>query len=214
MINNTSFRTSEYVISSYKRTSNISKIFTFLGGVLILCFIYMKLQSPASNLQENDNTTEGNLIDTIVDSEDNANYDIQILNSTFKGVSEKLNHYQINTGKAVRTFDNSYLLEKIDAKYKINPDEVLVVGANNAILNEETQILQLENKVQFTLGEGILKTRIAQLNLLNNELFSDTGVVLLFKNSKLTAKHFTSTDNNNIINFRGNVTTAIEISDF
>ncbi len=207
---NTSFRNGQHVISSYKRTSNVSRIFTFLGIVLVLYFIYTNLKPPAATFGENDNNKKEN----IADAEENASYEIKILHSTFKGMNENLNPYQINITKAVRTLDDNYLLEKIDAKYKINSDKELVVKANYGILNEKTQILQLENKVQFILGESILKTRLAQLNLLNKEIFSDVGVVLLFKNSKLTANHFNTIDNNTIINFRGDVTVAINIADF
>ncbi|WP_341763709.1 LPS export ABC transporter periplasmic protein LptC [Candidatus Tisiphia endosymbiont of Beris chalybata] len=212
MINSISNPTILHKYVRYKRLNGWSKVLTFLAVLLILYFIYINSKSPVSpiDFKQNDNITEEN----IIDSEEKSNYTVKILNSTFNGVNENLNPYQISTAKAIRTMDNNYLLEKIAAKYKINNEEELKVSAKDGILNEMTQVLELKNNVQFLLGDGLLTTPKAQLNLLDKEASSEAGVILLFKNSKLKANNFSSTNNNMLINFEGQVSTSINISDF
>lgn len=212
MINSISNPTILHKYVRYKRLNGWSKVLTFLAVLLILYFIYINSKSPVSpiDFKQNDNITEEN----IIDSEEKSNYTVKILNSTFNGVNENLNPYQISTAKAIRTMDNNYLLEKIAAKYKINNEEELEVSAKDGILNEMTQVLELKNNVQFLLGDGLLTTPKAQLNLLDKEASSEAGVILLFKNSKLKANNFSSTNNNMLINFEGQVSTSINISDF
>ncbi|XVN42757.1 MAG: LPS export ABC transporter periplasmic protein LptC [Candidatus Rickettsia vulgarisii] len=170
----------------------------------------MNLKTSNNNLKEPTNSAS----EQVTDKHDKSKYEIKILNSTFKGLNDKLKPYQINSLQAIRTLDNNYLLEIIDAKYAMNSKEELVINADNGILNEETQILTLQNNVQFFLGEGTLKTPEAELNLLNKEASSNAGVILFYKNSTLKSENFKSMDDNNIINFQGNVSTVIETSDF
>lgn len=212
MINSIANPTILHKYVRYKHLNGCSKVLTFLAVLLILYFIYINSKSPVSpiDFKQNDNITEEN----IIDSKEKSNYTVKILNSTFNGVNENLNPYQISTAKAIRTMDNNYLLEKIAAKYKINNEEELEVSAKDGILNEMTQVLELKNNVQFLLGDGLLTTPKAQLNLLDKEASSEAGVILSFKNSKLKANNFSSTNNNMLINFEGQVSTSINISDF
>ncbi|WP_375326649.1 LPS export ABC transporter periplasmic protein LptC [Candidatus Tisiphia endosymbiont of Nemotelus uliginosus] len=195
----------------YKRLNGLSKILTLLGVLLILYFIYISLKWPINIIAvpQNDNIEEN-----VIAGDKQSHYPIKIGGSTFSGVNKNLNPYEINTTTAVRTTDNNYLLEKIAAKYQMNNAEELMVSAKDGILNEATQVLELNNNVQFLLGDGILATPKAQLNLLNKEIYSEAGVVLFFKASSLKANNFSATHNNMLLNFRGQVSTSINISDF
>lgn len=197
-------------ILSYKRFRNLLRIITFIGILIITYYFYINLNVFNNNSQKPINTTSKKLID----KNDKSKYEIKILNSTFKGLNKNLNPYEINTLQAIRTQNNNYLLETIDAKYTINTEEELLINADNGVLDEETQLLKLQNNVQFFLGEGTLKTPEAELNLLNKETSSKAGVILFYKNSQLKSKNFNSKEDNNIINFQGNVSTIIETSDF
>ncbi|MCC8372316.1 MAG: LPS export ABC transporter periplasmic protein LptC [Rickettsia endosymbiont of Pseudomimeciton antennatum] len=203
-------KSSSAIISSYRRLISLSKILSCLGILLTLYLIYINFNPVNNNLE----LIENNSRDSSFNSNDKTNYEIKILNSTFKGLNKNLNPYQIQAVQAFRTLNNKYALEKINATYKINDNKVLVINAKNGILNENSHMLKLTNDVQFFLGESILKTQEAQLNLLNKEAFSKTGVTLSYKNCQITSNKFSSTNDNNTINFKGSVSTIIDVSDF
>jgi lipopolysaccharide export system protein LptC len=203
-------RSGKATILSYKRFRNLLRIITLIGISIVAYYFYISLNVSNNNFKKPTSATREKLID----KHDKSKYEIKILNSTFNGLNKNLNPYQINSMQAIRTLDNNYLLETIDAKYTINPEEELLINAENGVLNEATQILKLQNNVQFFLGEGALKTQEAELNLLNRETSSNAGVIFFYKNSQLKSESFQSTDDNNIINFEGNVSTIIETSDF
>ncbi|MDR0773822.1 MAG: LPS export ABC transporter periplasmic protein LptC [Rickettsia sp.] len=200
---------SSAIISSYRRSISLSKILSCLGIVLTLYLIYINL-NPISN---NSKSTEDNSGNSAFNPND-KDYEIKISNSIFKGFNKNLNPYQIQAVQAVRTLGNQYKLEEINATYKINDNKDLVISAKNGILNENSHMLKLKNDVQFFLGESTLKAQEAQLNLLNKETYSNTGVVLSYKNCKITSNNFSATHDNDIINFKGNVSTVIDVSDF
>ncbi|WP_341758628.1 LPS export ABC transporter periplasmic protein LptC [Candidatus Tisiphia endosymbiont of Ditula angustiorana] len=201
---------SSAIISSYRRSISLSKILSCLGIVLTLYLIYINL-NPISN---NSKSTEDNSSNSAFDLNDKLDYEIKISNSIFKGFNKNLNPYQIQAVQAVRTLGNQYKLEEINATYKISDNKDLVISAKNGILNENSHMLKLKNDVQFFLGESTLKAQEAQLNLLNKETYSNTGVVLSYKNCKITSNNFSATHDNDIINFKGNVSTVIDVSDF
>ncbi|MCC8399540.1 MAG: LPS export ABC transporter periplasmic protein LptC [Rickettsia endosymbiont of Gnoriste bilineata] len=203
-------KSSSAIISSYRRSISISKILSCLGLVLTLYLIYINFNPINNNLE----LIENNSGNSSFTPSDKTNYEIKISNSTFNGVNKNLNPYQIQAVQAVRTLDNKYALEEINAKYKINDNKLLVINAKNGILNENSHMLELRDDVQFFLGESILKAQEAQLNLLNKETFSRTGVILSYKNCQITSDNFNSTNDNNIINFKGSVSTIIDVSDF
>ncbi|WP_425364140.1 LPS export ABC transporter periplasmic protein LptC [Candidatus Tisiphia endosymbiont of Hybos culiciformis] len=203
-------KSSGTIISSYRRSISLSKILSCLGLVLTLYLIYINFNPINNNLELIENNSE----DSSFNPDDKTNYEIKILNSTFKGLNKSLNPYQVHAVQAVRTLDNKYALEEINAKYKINDNKVLVINAKNGILNENSHMLELRDDVQFSLGESILKAQEAQLNLLSKETSSKTGVIFFYKNCEITSNKFSSTDDNNIINFKDSVSTIIDISGF
>ncbi|MCC8417082.1 MAG: LPS export ABC transporter periplasmic protein LptC [Rickettsia endosymbiont of Bryobia graminum] len=202
-------RSGKSTILSYKRFRSLLRIITLIGISIIALYFYISFNVSKNNYGKSTSANE-----KFVDKHDKSKYEIKILNSTFNGLNKNLSPYQINTVQAIRTLDNNYLLETIDAKYLIDSEEELLINADNGVLNEVAQTLKLQNNVQFFLGEGTLKTREAELNLLNKETSSNAGVILFYKNSQLKSKNFKSMDDNNIINFEGNVSTIIETSDF
>jgi lipopolysaccharide export system protein LptC len=201
---------SNILLSSYRRLINLSKILSFLGILLIIYLVYINLKSINISSELNEDYSQHDSLNLY----DKSNYNIKILNSTFTGVNKKLNPYQVEVIKAIKTLDNVYELDEIKATYKMNDDKKLIINAKYGLLNEGTQILKLQNEVKFILGDNTLKTQTAEMNLLTQELLSKSGVLLSYKNSKITSNIFSSKDNNEIINFKGSVSTIINISDF
>jgi hypothetical protein len=64
------------------------------------------------------------------------------------------------------------------------------------------------------MGDAKLKAKEVEFNLLNKETFSDTGVILNYKNSKISSTNFSATNDNNILNFTNKVSAVIDVSDF
>ncbi len=199
------------IISSYKRSINISKILSFLGMLLILCLIYKNSNIINNNLPLTQSNSDHNSFQ-LNDLEPDC--DIKVSNSIFTGLNKDLNQYQIQAVQTIKTLGNKYTLKEINAKYKISDDKELVVNAKNGILTENTQILELEHNVEFLLSGMILQAQNAQLNIINREAFGQSDVALSYKNSKITSNSFSSTNNNDIINFKGRVSTIIDMSDF
>jgi LPS export ABC transporter protein LptC len=178
----------------------------------MLYFIYVNRNTITNKVQLEENVADEQKLSAKED--DPTEYEAKILNSTFKGVNDKLNHYQIKTHYATKALADDYTLEDISAIYEINKEQLLVVTAKNAIMNRENQMLKLSNNVVFTLGDATLKAQDIKFNLLNKETFSETGVILDYKHSKISAKDFSATNDNNILNFKNKVSTIIDVSDF
>lgn len=211
ILGNPRFINNRYIISSYKRSLTILKIFSFLGIFLVLYFIYINTSTLASSVKLAENIADEQ---KLLLKDDNTEYEAKISNSTFKGVNDKLHPYQIHTSYATKTLDNGYAMQGINAQYEINKEQLLVITAKNGIMNGKTQILKLNNDVVFTLGEAILKAQNVEFNLANKETFSNTGVILDYKHSKISATNFRSREDNNLLHFKDKVSTIIDISDF
>lgn len=202
---------SRHIISSYKRFLTILKILSFLGICSVLYFIYVSTNNIMNKV-----TVAANITDEhkLLSKDDNTEYEAKVLNATFKGVNENLNHYQINTHYATKTLNNGYTLEEINAIYEIKKEQLLMITAKNGIMDGETQILKLSNDIVLTMGDAKLKAKEVEFNLLNKETFSNTGVILNYKNSKISSTNFSATNDNNILNFTNKVSTVIDVSDF
>lgn len=211
ILGNPKFIGSRHIISSYKRSLTILKIFSFLGICSVLYFIYFSTNNIMNKVAVVANVTDDQ---KLLSKDDNTEYEVKILNATFKGVNEKLNHYQISTHYATKTLSNGYTLEEIDAIYEIKKEQLLMITAKNGIMDGKTQILRLINDVVLTLGDAKLKAKEVEFNLLNKETFSETGVILNYKHSQISATNFSATNDNNILNFTNKVSTVIDVSDF
>jgi hypothetical protein len=199
------------LISSYKRSAILSRILSFLGILVILYYIYSDMMHNDLPLAQNNIESSAANLNELTDK---PNYQIKILNSTFKGLNKNLNPYQIQATQAIKNLDNNYTLESINSMYKIDKLKELVINAKNGTLNETNKILSLENEVVFFLENATLRTAQADLNLLNKETFAKSGVVLSYKNSTIISDKFSSVQDNDLINFQGRVSTIIDIEDF
>ena len=211
ILGNPKFIGSSHIISSYKRSLNILKILSFLGICSVLYFIYVSTNNIVNKVAVTSSVTDEH---KLLSKDDNTEYEVKVSNATFKGVSENLNHYQINTHYATKTLDNGYTLEEINAIYEIKKEQLLMITAKNGIMDGGTQVLKLSNDIVLTMGDAKLKAKEVEFNLLNKETFSDTGVILNYKNSKISSTNFSATNDNNILNFTNKVSTVIDVSDF
>ena len=196
--------------SSYKRRKKIWKSVYLLITVGILYIGYILIKSGYINEENDINVTKKSL-------KDNKNFDLKyniiLKDSIFEGVNKNLNAYKIKTERAIKESNNKYKLDIINAIYNVNQDQTLIINAKEGFLDEESNILDLKNDVKLFFDEIILNTNDVRIDLVNKNITGHSPAQLLYKNSSITSDSFSTKDENNIIIFKGNVSTIIDLSD-
>ncbi|AGJ01847.1 hypothetical protein H374_5620 [Rickettsia prowazekii str. NMRC Madrid E] len=174
---------------------------------------YILIKSGYINEKNDINVTK-----KILNLRDNKNYDLKynviLQDSIFEGVNKNLNAYKIKTERAIKESGNKYKLDIINAIYNINQDQALIITAKEGFLDQESNILDLKNDIKLFLDEIIFNTNNARINLVNQNIYGNSSAKLLYKNSSITSDSFNTMDENNIIIFKGNVSTIIDLSDY
>ncbi|KIJ88798.1 LPS export ABC transporter periplasmic protein LptC [Rickettsia asembonensis] len=197
--------------SSYKRRKKIWKSVYLLIIVGILYIGYILIKSGYINEGNDINVTKKSLKDT---KNFDLKYNIILKDSIFEGVNKNLNAYKIKTERAIKESDNKYKLDIINAIYNVNQDQTLIINAKEGFLDEESNILDLKNDVKLFFDEIIFNTNDARIDLVNKNITGNSSAKLLYKNSSVTSDSFNTKDENNIIIFKGNVSTIIDLSDY
>ncbi|WP_016916810.1 LPS export ABC transporter periplasmic protein LptC [Rickettsia honei] len=196
--------------SSYKRRKKIWKSVYLLITVGILYIGYILIKSGYINEKNDINVTKKSL-------KDNKNFDLKyniiLKDSIFEGVNKNLNAYKIKTERAIKESNNKYKLDIINAIYNVNQDQTLIINAKEGFLDEDSNILDLKNDVKLFFDEIIFNTNDARIDLVNKNITGHSPAKLLYKNSSITSDSFNTKDENNIIIFKGNVSTIIDLSD-
>ncbi|ABV76268.1 LPS export ABC transporter periplasmic protein LptC [Rickettsia rickettsii] len=196
--------------SSYKRRKKIWKSVYLLITVGILYIGYILIKSGYINEKNDINVTKKSLKDN---KKFDLKYNIILKDSIFEGVSKNLNAYKIKTERAIKESNNKYKLDIINAIYNVNQDQTLIINAKEGFLDEESSILDLKNDVKLFFDEIIFNTNDARIDLVNKNITGHSPATLLYKNSSITSDSFNTKDENNIIIFKGNVSTIIDLSD-
>lgn len=193
--------------SSYKRRKKIWKFAYFLiifgilyAGVILIRSRYSGKKDDISNTQKVSNK--------------DLKYNIILKDSIFEGVDKNLNAYLVKAKQAIKDSDNKYKLNIIDAIYNINKDQSITIYAKEGFLNEESRILDLKNDVKLYFNDVIFDTNDAKIDLVNKNIIGDSPSTLFYKNSSVTSDKFNTQNDNNIIIFKGNVSTIIDLSDY
>lgn len=172
---------------------------------------YILIKSGYANEEEDINVTKKSLKDN---KSFDLKYNIILKDSIFEGVNKNLNAYTIKTKRAIKESDNKYKLDIINAIYNVNKDQTLTIHAKEGFLDEESNILDLKNDVKLYFDEVIFNTNDARIDLVNKNITGNSPATLLYKNSSVTSDSFNTVDENNIIIFKGNVSTIIDLSDY
>ncbi len=197
--------------SSYKRRKKIWKSVYLLIIVGILYIGYILIKSGYINEENDINVTKKSLKDT---KNFDLKYNIILKDSIFEGVNKNLNAYKIKTERTIKESDKKYKLDIINAIYNVNQDQTLIINAKEGFLDEESNILDLKNDVKLFFDEIIFNTNDARIDLVNKNITGNSSAKLLYKNSSITSDSFNTKDKNNIIIFKGNVSTIIDLSDY
>ncbi|GAA5252504.1 LPS export ABC transporter periplasmic protein LptC [Candidatus Rickettsia kedanie] len=197
--------------SSYKRRKKIWKSVYLLIIVGILYIGYILIKSSYINEENDINVTKNSLKDT---KNFDFQYNIILKDSIFEGVNKNLNAYKIKTERAIQESDNKYKLDIINAIYNVNQDQTLIINAKEGFLDEGSNILDLKNDVKLFFDEIIFNTNDARIDLVNKNITGNSSAKLFYKNSSITSDRFNTRDENNIIIFKGNVSTIIDLSDY
>ncbi|WP_041405242.1 LPS export ABC transporter periplasmic protein LptC [Rickettsia canadensis] len=197
--------------SSYKRRKKFLKSIYLLIILGILYIGYILIKSGYINEENDINVTKKSL-------KYNKNFDLKyniiLKDSIFEGVNKNLNAYTIKTERATKESDNKYKLDIINAIYNVNKDQHLIIHAQEGFLDEESNILDLKNDVKFFFDKIIFNTNNARIDLVNQNITGNSSATLFYNNSSITSDSFNTRDKNNIIIFKGNVSTIINLSDY
>ncbi|ASX27512.1 LPS export ABC transporter periplasmic protein LptC [Rickettsia sp. MEAM1 (Bemisia tabaci)] len=195
--------------SSYKRRKKFWKFtyFLIILGILYAGYILVKSSYPT----EENNT---NIVEKAPEKNLDLKYNIILKDSVFEGVDKNLNSYLVKAEQAIKDSDNKYKLDIINGTYNVNQNQSVTVYAKEGFLNEESHILDLKNDVKFYFEDMIFDTNDARIDLINKSIISNSPATLFHKNSTITSDSFNTQDDNNIIIFKGNVYTTIDLSDY
>jgi lipopolysaccharide export system protein LptC len=200
------------LILFHQRITTLLKIISILGIISILLLFYSKFETKSLKLESSEE--ENSSKNTSITNYDQAqNYELTIQNSIFEGVNKDLRAYKIIADKAVKTSDYKYKLHYIEALYKLIDNDLLIY-ADRGSIDDKSKLLRLRDNVEIAYNNAILSGQAIQINLVSKSASSNTGVILRYNDSKITADSFVSLDDNNIVNFKGHVVAKIKISDF
>jgi len=195
--------------SSYKRRKKAWKYAYFLIILGILYAGYILIKSGYNN-EKNDVDIAKKASKKNLD----LKYNIILKDSIFEGIDKNLNAYIVKAKQAIKDSDNKYKLDIINGTYGINKDQSITVYAKEGFLNEESHILDLKNDVKLYFDDIIFDTNDAKIDLVNKDISGNSSAKLFYKNSSVTSDSFNTQDDNNIIIFKGNVSTIIDLSDY
>lgn len=195
--------------SSYKRRKKFWKFayFLIILGILYAGYILVKSSHPT----EENNT---NIIEKDSGKNLDLKYNIILKDSVFEGVDKNLNSYLVKAEQAIKDSDNKYKLDIINGTYNVNQNQSVTVYAKKGFLNEESHILDLKNDVKFYFEDMIFDTNDARIDLINKSIIGNSPATLFHKNFTITSDRFNTQDDNNIIIFKGNVYSTIDLSDY
>ena len=195
--------------SSYKRRKKFWKFTYFLIIFGILYAGYILIKSGYTN-EKNDVDIAKKASKKNLD----LKYNIILKDSVFEGIDKNLNAYIVKANQAIKGSDNKYKLDIINGKYNVNKEQSLTIHAKEGFLNEESHILDLKNDVKFYFEDMVFDTNDARIDLVNRNIIGNSPATLFYKNSSVTSDSFNTEDDNNIIIFKGNVSTNIDLSDY
>lgn len=195
--------------SFYKRRKKFWKItyFLIIFGILYAGYILVK----SSYSTEENNT---NIVEKTPKKNLDLKYNIILKDSVFEGVDKNLNSYLVKAEQVIKDSDNKYKLDTINGTYNVNKNQSVTVYAKEGFLNAESHILDLKNDVKFYFEDIIFDTNDARIDLIKQSIISNSPATLFHKNSTITSDSFNTQDDNNIIIFKGNVYTTIDLSDY
>jgi len=195
--------------ASYKRRKKFwkSAYFLIILGILYVGYILIKsgYTTEEKNVKIAEKASKKNL---------DLKYNIILKDSVFEGVDKSLNAYTVKAEQAIKGSDNKYKLDIINGIYNVNNDQSLTIYAKEGILNEESHILDLKNDVKLYFDDIIFDTSDAKIDLVNKNITGNSPATLFYKNSSVTSDSFNTQDDNNIIIFKGNVSTIVDLSDY
>ncbi|RYE06407.1 MAG: hypothetical protein EOP33_04315 [Rickettsiaceae bacterium] len=131
--------------------------------------------------------------------------------SVLSGVSKDLDPYKISADKIDTICDDQFSMEKVDALYEIGKQK-LVFNANIGFIDNVGKLLSLKDDVKIYLEEVMLFGNRINIDLVNKRIYSDERIDVSYKNSQIKADTLTSTSD--ILEFKGNVSTHINMLDF
>ena len=199
------------LLKYHQRNSFFLKIACLIGIVSII-IIVLNLLNFQSIFVTNKETSTKQFQNRPI-SEKIKNTELTLKNSVFRGVNEDLQPYEITASTANKVSESQFTLNKVGANYLVGNSNLLI-NAKVGLLDNLENWMELSDDVQIFFNNLLLNTSEIHLNLINKEVFGKKNVKATYKNSQIQADSFNSRNNNDIINFKGNVHTILKLEDF
>ncbi len=191
-------------VKKIRRKNTIIKYFFLLASTFTLLLIAKYFFYINTNTQSQETNKSVKLP---------KNLSLKIDHSIFEGLNKENLPYKILASSVKKKSNNLYNLDSINAFY-MSPNGQLEILAKSGVLDDETKIFILSNDVRILYENLILKSEKINFDINSNSASSKLPVELNFKKSKIKAMGFNTEEENNIINFEGNVISTIDLDDF
>lgn len=142
-----------------------------------------------------------------------TNHTLSINESIFQGLSKDLSPYKIIAQQVDKLTDQKFNLQTISGDYLINNNK-LGINALSGTFDNTTHDITLSGKVSITYQDIKFSTNALEIAIENKEASTHEPVTLEYKNSQIESDSFEIENNAEIINFKGNVRSTINLDDF
>lgn len=188
------------------RQTRLVKYLFLLASSAVLGFILLQMM-PIEQVIVEDASLKKNIPGLSQD------FGLTIDSSVLEGVNKHRLPYKIMAASVMRKRDMTYNLQEINASYNTFDGTVKIVS-KIGYLDEEAKLFNLTEGVEVIFNEIKLYTDRLNVDLHNNSLSTNMPVELTFGKSVINAASFTTENENNIVNFKGNVTSLFDLQDF
>lgn len=196
----------EHLILNRSRLKLLKYIFLSAGGCIFLAIIVTLYLKNSADEDAKESLAKQN-------KKLSKNYSLSISKPIFEGVTGDLNPYKILANSVNKNLKNQYTLQDVNANCKLSNTNVNA-KASSAVFDDGNRFITLKNNVLINLDDAVLKCEEIKLNLENQEVSNDTGIVLDYKKSNIKADSLNTKDSNNIIEFNGNIESNFDIENF
>lgn len=197
----------ELILRKKLRIRLIKYSFLFLGILVIAIILYKNFDSDRAI--KNYEATEDKKLENIKRS----NHSLSISNSIFQGLAKDLSPYKIIAEEINKLDEHSFNLERIKGNYLIDNNKINI-NAKKGVFNSFTNDITLNGDVKITYQDIIFSTKKLDIETEKKEAKTDEAVVIEYKNTQIKSDSFETKNNLEIITFKGNVHSTINLDDF
>ncbi len=202
-------------MSLYKQKFFLIKILLVLVSLGILFMVFNSIIIGKKDTQIH--TKDNKILDPVKAKvktgsiPDLGNSELMVNNLTFKSKTKDHKSYTIIASKALKLHNETYYINDIKAIIGAG-DEAVNILANSGKYDDEIKLLKLQDKIKAQYDGYILKTDNLIIDIMTQEYISPSPVIIEEDDATISANSFRTREQQNIIEFEGDVKTIINFS--